>query len=57
MKASGVLQQYMGITNYQKFRTTTTKDDPRSMWVKLESHYQSKAISNQAKVYNDFLAL
>ncbi|KAA1110912.1 hypothetical protein PGT21_050257 [Puccinia graminis f. sp. tritici] len=57
MKASGVLQQYMGITNYQKFKTETTKDDPREMWLKLEGHYQSKAISNQWKVYNDFLAL
>ncbi|KNZ62851.1 hypothetical protein VP01_1215g2 [Puccinia sorghi] len=56
-KASGVLQQLMGVTNYQKFATDTTKDDPRSMWIKLESHYQSKAIANQAKVYNDFLAL
>ncbi|KNZ46049.1 hypothetical protein VP01_7604g1 [Puccinia sorghi] len=27
------------------------------MWIKLESNYQSKAIANQAKVYNDFLAL
>ncbi|KAA1098650.1 hypothetical protein PGTUg99_050107 [Puccinia graminis f. sp. tritici] len=57
LKASGVLQQYMGITNYQKFRTKDTKDDPRAMWLKLEGHYQSNAISNQAKVYNDFIAL
>jgi hypothetical protein len=56
MKASGVLQQFMGITNYQKFSTKDTKDDPREMWLKLEGHYQSKAISNQAKVYNDFLS-
>ncbi|KNZ54436.1 hypothetical protein VP01_2948g1 [Puccinia sorghi] len=42
MKASGILQQYM--------------DDPRAMWLKLEGHYQSNAIANQAKVYNDFLA-
>ncbi|KAA1085930.1 hypothetical protein PGT21_050059 [Puccinia graminis f. sp. tritici] len=56
MKASGVLQQYMGITNYQKFKTKDTKDNPRAMWLKLEGHYQSTAISNQAKVYNDFLA-
>ncbi|KNZ60327.1 hypothetical protein VP01_156g5 [Puccinia sorghi] len=55
-KASGVLQQLMGITNYQKFATDATKDDPRAMWIKLESHYQSKAIANQAKVYNDFLS-
>jgi hypothetical protein len=27
------------------------------MWKKLESHYQSKAIANQAKVYNNFLAM
>ena len=27
------------------------------MWLKLESHYQSKEIANQAKVYNDFLGL
>ncbi|PLW27210.1 hypothetical protein PCANC_27726 [Puccinia coronata f. sp. avenae] len=27
------------------------------MWLKLEGHYQSKAITNQAKVYNNFLAL
>ncbi|KNZ59187.1 hypothetical protein VP01_1789g8 [Puccinia sorghi] len=35
---------------------SSTWDDPRKMWIKLESHYQSKAIANQAKVYNDFLA-
>ncbi|KNZ45132.1 hypothetical protein VP01_845g5 [Puccinia sorghi] len=56
MKASGVLQQYMGMTNYQKFENDKTKDDPREMWLKLEQHYQSNAIANQAKVYNDFLA-
>jgi hypothetical protein len=27
------------------------------MWLKLEGHYQSKVIPNQAKVCNDFLAL
>jgi hypothetical protein len=57
MKASGVLQQYMGMVNYQKFATESTKDDPRAMWLKLKSHYQSRAIANQAKVYNDFLAM
>jgi hypothetical protein len=56
MKASGVLRQHMGMVNYQKFVTKTTKDKPRQMWLKLESHYQSNAIANQAKVYNDFLA-
>jgi hypothetical protein len=57
MKASGILQQYMGMTNYQKFESESTKDDPRAMWLKLESHYQSNEIANQAKVYNDFLGL
>jgi hypothetical protein len=28
MKASGVLQQYMGMVNYQKFETITTKKNP-----------------------------
>ncbi|PLW32201.1 hypothetical protein PCANC_18915 [Puccinia coronata f. sp. avenae] len=56
-KASGILQQYMGMTNYQKFESDETRDEPRAMWLKLEGHYQSKAIANQAKVYNDFLAL
>jgi hypothetical protein len=50
MKASGILQKYMGMTNYQKFESNLTKDNPRAMWLKLESHYQSKEIANQAKV-------
>ena len=57
MKASGALQQYMGMVSYQKFATTSTKDNPRAMWLKLKQHYQSSAIANQAKVYNDFLSL
>ncbi|KNZ52467.1 uncharacterized protein VP01_3563g3 [Puccinia sorghi] len=36
----------MGVTNYQKFATDTAKDNPRSMWINLESHYQSKAIGS-----------
>ncbi|KNZ49859.1 hypothetical protein VP01_473g11, partial [Puccinia sorghi] len=56
MKASGILQQYMGMTNYQRFESNETKDDPRAMWLKLEGHYQSNAIANQAKAYNNFLA-
>jgi hypothetical protein len=47
----------MGMTNYQKFESDNTQDKPRAMWLKLEGHYQSKAITNQAKVYNNFLAL
>ncbi|KNZ46366.1 hypothetical protein VP01_7326g3, partial [Puccinia sorghi] len=39
----------------KKFVTNTTKDDPQAMWIKLESHYQLKAIANQAKLHNDFL--
>jgi hypothetical protein len=57
MKASGVLQQFMGLVNYQKFANDKNKDDPRAMWLALEKHYQSNAIANQAKVYNDFLGL
>jgi hypothetical protein len=38
IKGSGVLQQYMGMTNYQKSESNTTQDDPREMWVKLEQH-------------------
>jgi hypothetical protein len=41
-KASGILQQYMGMTNYQKFKSDKTRDEPRAMWLNLEGHYQSK---------------
>jgi hypothetical protein len=47
----------MGMTNYQKFKSKSTKDNLRVMWLKRESHYQSKEIANQAKVYNNFLGL
>ena len=57
MKASGILQKYMGLVNYQNFATDKNKDDPRAMWLALEKYYQSNAIANQAKVYNNFLAL
>ncbi|PLW46051.1 hypothetical protein PCASD_03462 [Puccinia coronata f. sp. avenae] len=57
MKALGILQQYMRMTNYQRFKSKLTKDNLRVMWLKLESHYQLKEIANQAKVYNDFLGL
>ena len=50
MKASGVLQQFMGLGNYQKFVNDKNKDDPRAMWLALEKHYQLNAIANQAKV-------
>jgi hypothetical protein len=44
MKAYSVLQHYMVITvitNYQKFRTKDTNDDPQEMWLKLKGHFQS----------------
>jgi hypothetical protein len=57
MKVLGILEQYMGMSNYQKFESALTKDDPRAMWLKLESHYQLKETANQAKVCNNFLGL
>ena len=57
MKVLGILQQYMGMINHQNFKSKSTKDDPCAIWLKLESHYQSKEIANQAKVCNKFLGL
>jgi hypothetical protein len=57
MKVLGVLQKYMGMSNYQKFESKLTKDNPQAMWLKLKSHYQSKEIGNQAQVHNNFVSL
>jgi hypothetical protein len=36
-KTSGVLQQTMGTSNYSKFKTNATKNDPFQMWKTLKA--------------------
>ena len=43
--------------NYQYYESKEPQDNPRAIWLKLQSHYQSKAKENQASFYNEFLAL
>jgi hypothetical protein len=54
-RTSGVLQRTMGTSNYSKFKTSTTENDPYQMWKVLKAHYLLSEIANQSKVYNDFL--
>jgi hypothetical protein len=54
-KTSGVLQQTMEMSNYSKFKTTATENDPFQMWKILKAHYLSSKIANQSNIYNDFL--
>jgi hypothetical protein len=45
----------MGTSNYSKFKSSITKNNPFQIWKVLKAHYLSNEIANQSKVYNDFL--
>ncbi|KNZ52123.1 uncharacterized protein VP01_3685g2 [Puccinia sorghi] len=54
---TGILYQFIGETNHQRFVTSKNAKDPCKIWTALIRYYKLNSIQNQSIVYQEFLAL
>ncbi|MBW0489887.1 hypothetical protein O181_029602 [Austropuccinia psidii MF-1] len=56
-KTAGILIGNMGILNCQRFLSIINEGNSYCIWHKLSTHFTSKSLENQERVFLEFLAL
>ncbi|KAA1082141.1 hypothetical protein PGTUg99_022933 [Puccinia graminis f. sp. tritici] len=57
LKTAGILTQHMGDNNFNRLKAAQPpldKQDPAVIWKFLTDYYQSTAVENKSKVYQDY---